>query len=223
MLPNGHCYHGYFKEGRISGQGVISDEKGNRYEGIWSSSGNADSVTCFINGMHPQTGKLINGEFIADKAVTSTYIHTNRTKVDEKVQQTQTKHPAHGNPQENSEKAKPTKKGNNRTKADLTKIDKGIIENYLRTKRKLDSDQIQQELRRFDRHPDIGAELSETLKNGRFPEENQVSVCVNAVSYTASMLYKKRYAHTVYGAYRRLAQLREHPELIEAMKKKAKD
>ena len=93
-----------------------------------------------------------------------------------------------------------------------------IIEQHLRSKFKLDSNQLQYELGRFERHPDIGAELSEAIQRGRFPKTPQVSVCIDDVSYTAPMLYKKHHAHTIYAAYSLLTQLREHPELVKPMK-----
>lgn len=93
-----------------------------------------------------------------------------------------------------------------------------IIEQHLRSKFKLDSNQLQYELGRFERHPDIGAELSEAIQRGRFPKTDQVSVCIDDVSYTAPMLYKNHHAHTIYAAYSLLTQLREHPELVKPMK-----
>lgn len=93
-----------------------------------------------------------------------------------------------------------------------------IIEEYLQGNFKLDPNQLQYELGRFERHPDIGAELSEALQRGRFSKSSQVAVCIDDVSYTASMLYKNHHASTIYAAYSLLTQLREHPELIKPMK-----
>lgn len=93
-----------------------------------------------------------------------------------------------------------------------------IIEQHLRSKFKLDSNQLQYELGRFERHPDIGAELSEALQKGRFPKSSQVSVRIDDTSYTAPMLYKNHHASTIYAAYSLLSQLREHPEFVKAMK-----
>lgn len=93
-----------------------------------------------------------------------------------------------------------------------------IIEQHLRSKFKLDYNQLQYELERFERHPDIGAELSEAIQRGRFPKTSHVSVCIDDVSYTAPMLYKNHHAHTIYAAYSLLTQLREHPELVKPMK-----
>ena len=93
-----------------------------------------------------------------------------------------------------------------------------IIEQHLRHKFKLDPNQLQYELKRFERHADIGAELSEALCKGRFPKASKVSVCIDDVSYTAPMLYKNHHASTIYAAYSLLTQLREHPELVKPMK-----
>lgn len=95
------------------------------------------------------------------------------------------------------------------------KNNENVIEKYLRSKFKLDINQLQFELARFERHPDIGLELSVALQKGRFPKADQVLVCVDGVSYSASMLYKNHYASTIYGAYSLLAQLREHPDLVK--------
>lgn len=93
-----------------------------------------------------------------------------------------------------------------------------IIEQHLRSKFKLDPNQFQYELGRFERHPDIGAELSEALQRGRFPKISQVSVRIDDVNYTAPMLYKNHHADTLYAAYSLLTQLREHPEMVKPMK-----
>ena len=92
-----------------------------------------------------------------------------------------------------------------------------IIEQHLRSKFVLAPDQLHYELGRFERHPDIGAELSEALQRSRFPKTSQISVCIDEVSYTAPMLYKNHHAHTIYAAYSLLTQLREHPELVKPM------
>lgn len=93
-----------------------------------------------------------------------------------------------------------------------------IIEQHLRSKFKLDPNQLQFELGRFARHPDIGAELSEALKKSRFPKVPQASVCIDEVNYTAPMLYKSHHASTIYASYSLLTQLREHPELVKLIK-----
>ena len=93
-----------------------------------------------------------------------------------------------------------------------------IIEQHLRHIFRLDSNQLRYELGRFERHHDIGAELSEALRKGRFPKTSKVSVCIDDVSYTAPMLYENHHAITIYAAYSLLTQLREHPETVMHLK-----
>ena len=61
--------------------------------------------------------------------------------------------------------------------------------------------------------------MSQALETGKFPESVQISVCVDEVNYTAQILFEKHYATTIYAAYSLLTQLREHPEIVENMKK----
>ena len=93
-----------------------------------------------------------------------------------------------------------------------------IIEQHLRSKFKLDPNQLQYELGRFERHPDIGAELAEALRKGRFSKLSPISICIDDANYTAPMLYKNHHADTIYAAYSLLTQLREHPEMVKPMK-----
>ena len=94
-----------------------------------------------------------------------------------------------------------------------------IVKKYLEKKFKLNSEQLLYELGRFDKHKDIGAELSQALEIGKFPESVQISVRVDEVNYTAQILFEKHYATTIYAAYSLLTQLRDHPEIVQNMKK----
>lgn len=91
-----------------------------------------------------------------------------------------------------------------------------IIEKHLKRNFKLSALQMDYELSRFVRHPDVERELARALKRGRFPKKNATRAVANGESYTAEVIYNK-YANTIYASYSLLTQIREDPKIAVAM------